>query len=441
MQRLRILSLFSIGIFLIAVSIIRILEGRNSHSQGAQTLWASLEIICAAGVAVTPSIYALARNRSENSTIVATLPLPVGYGSHTMTSRIVKDDQQGDRPCPTLARYFCTTCGCQVLGRWGDEATWKEEDIAWMATTGVVSERLDTASNTGYKNGERADLEYMKHCNLESTKDGGLALWIDEVAGRRLKLYSNLGTGPEGFDPVGPASDRGAVLPASCRCGTVKFHITPPDAGSREPRSNFPDLIIPYHTQSPEIKNPNDVKWWLRPVNIDSPTKYLAGTCACRTCRLTCGYEIQTWAFVPRHNIVFHIPNDEAAERGSGAKEADRLMPLNFSTLPAGAMKCYNSSPGVVREFCAKCGATVFWHDQDRPELIDVSVGILDAPEGARAENWLDWWTERVSFSEEAGSGRSGIVKVRAESLIENLGKGMRKSRQNPLSQGPRSTS
>ncbi|KAK9415035.1 hypothetical protein SUNI508_10640 [Seiridium unicorne] len=98
MQRLRILSLFSIGVFLVAVSIVRILEGRNSHSQRAQTLWASLEILCAAGVAVTPSIYALARNRSENSTIVATLPLDVGYGSHTMTSRIVKDDQQGDRP-------------------------------------------------------------------------------------------------------------------------------------------------------------------------------------------------------------------------------------------------------------------------------------------------------------------------------------------------------
>ncbi|KAK9781343.1 hypothetical protein SCARD494_14116 [Seiridium cardinale] len=341
---------------------------------------------------------------------------------------------------PTLARYFCTTCGCQVLGRWGDEATWKEEDIAWMATTGVVSERLDTASDMEYEDGERADLEYTKHCNLESTKDGGLAPWIDEVAGRKLKLYSDFGAGREGFYPIVSASDQGTVLPASCRCGTVKFHITPPDVGSRGPRSNFPDLMIPYHTQSPEIKNPNDVKWWLRPVNMDSPTKYLAGTCACRTCRLTCGYEIQTWAFVPRHNIIFHIPEDEIAERGSG-KQTYRLMPLNFSTLPAGILKCYNSSPGVAREFCAKCGATVFWHDQDRPELIDVSVGILDAPEGARAENWLEWWTERVSFSEEAGSGRSGIVKVRAESLIENLGKGMRNSRQNPPSQGPRSTS
>ncbi|KAM0817900.1 hypothetical protein AB5N19_03707 [Seiridium cardinale] len=98
MQRLRILSLFSIGIFLIAVSIIRILEGRNSHSQRAQTLWASLEIICAAGVAVTPSIYALSRNRSENSSLVTTFSPPVGYGSHTMTSRIVKHNPKGDRP-------------------------------------------------------------------------------------------------------------------------------------------------------------------------------------------------------------------------------------------------------------------------------------------------------------------------------------------------------
>src|SRR5271170_5257517 len=35
------------------------------------------------------------------------------------------------------------------------------------------------------------------------------------------------------------------------------------------------------------------------------------------------------------------------------------------------------------------------------PELIDVSVSLLRAKEGSRAESWLSWWTERVSFRED----------------------------------------
>lgn len=33
---------------------------------------------------------------------------------------------------------------------------------------------------------------------------------------------------------------------------------------------------------------------------------------------------------------------------------------------------------------------------------MDVAVGLLDAASGARAEELLAWWTERVSFSEYA---------------------------------------
>lgn len=65
-------------------------------------------------------------------------------------------------------------------------------------------------------------------------------------------------------------------------------------------------------------------------------------------------------------------------------------------------------TPGVLRDFCPRCGATVSWHDRWRPDLIDVSVGLLDATEGARAEAWLDWWTGRVTFVENVESGRCG---------------------------------
>jgi hypothetical protein len=150
--------------------------------------------------------------------------------------------------------------------------------------------------------------------------------------------------------------------------------------------------MIPYHTKDPRISNPEDVKWWLRA----NDTKYLAGTCACRSCRLASGFEIQTWTFVPRSNVYFHLSTD-GGDRDSGKSV---VLPLDFGKLPKGILRSYESSPGVLREFCGKCGVTVFWHDKWRPGLIDVSVGLVHADEGARAESWLEWWIERVSFGD-----------------------------------------
>lgn len=63
------MALFSIGIFLVAISIIRIIQGKDSRVQRGHTLWASLEILFAVIVAVTPTIYALAHGRHENSSL------------------------------------------------------------------------------------------------------------------------------------------------------------------------------------------------------------------------------------------------------------------------------------------------------------------------------------------------------------------------------------
>lgn len=68
MQRLRILLLFSVGLFLISISIVRIVRGRDSRSQAGHTLWASLEVLFAIIVAVTPTIYGLARNTRDDTT-------------------------------------------------------------------------------------------------------------------------------------------------------------------------------------------------------------------------------------------------------------------------------------------------------------------------------------------------------------------------------------
>jgi hypothetical protein len=206
---------------------------------------------------------------------------------------------------------------------------------------------------------------------------------------------------------------------ASCACGTVRFHITRPGPESRDAHSDYPDLLYAYNKTPPSIRsNPDREKWWLC-----RERKYLAGTCACASCRLATGFEIQTWAFVPRANIFFHIPDPAAVD-----EEEDRrvIVPLDFETLPPGALSSYSSSPGVFRDFCGRCGATVFWRDDVRPGKIDVSVGLLRADDGARAESWLSWWTGRVSFEEEAETGREGAPARTARKLIGALEEGLK---------------
>jgi hypothetical protein len=111
-------------------------------------------------------------------------------------------------------------------------------------------------------------------------------------------------------------------------------------------------------------------------------TKYLAGLCACRSCRLSAGFPTQAWAFIPRANLV---DEDE--------------MPFNLNSP---CLKQFKSSLGVYRESCRTCGANVFWHSDERPCLIDVSVGLLRDQSGARAETLLEWDRNRVSFIEQA---------------------------------------
>lgn len=312
-------------------------------------------------------------------------------------------------------RYFCGTCGCHIFFHNDDE------DSIWSVATGVIIgiAENEEAGQADTKSETDAGLRFTRHVNVQGTKDGGLSPFLREVDRRGMdveepsfpghydSLNSQRQTSPE-------AIDQEPHLKGSCQCKGILLHITRPDESSRLPHSGYSDLIVPFCTGSPRIVNPDDEKWWLRPANATNPTKYLAGTCACRSCRLISGFEIQTWAFVPRSNIFMH---------GEGG---DEQLPLDFAHLPSGTLRSYESSPGVLREFCRRCGATVFWHDKWRPDLIDVSVGLLAAPEGARADSWLDWFTERVSFSELTVDGRTGIVAKTAKDLIDSLERGLK---------------
>ncbi|KAH8590845.1 hypothetical protein B0O99DRAFT_691155 [Bisporella sp. PMI_857] len=277
-----------------------------------------------------------------------------------------------------LTRYFCGTCGAHVaVGREKPEGQGRIYSIAtglWDRTEGVI---------------RWSGCKYVA-----DTLDGGVSIWLrtafDDPAGHERSLSrwllqdSGTEVPPSQLRKLKRKEGEGREkerLEGSCHCGGVRFWISRPGEESRKVWSPFPDLMVPYHG-SASSANPENETWWLR----DNDTKYLAGTY---------GFEIQPWAFVPKCNIF----------QGDGE-------PLDYKF---GTLKRYDSSEGVWREFCGTCGATVFWHCAERPDLVDVSAGLLDPEEGARAEGWLDWWTKRVSFREMAVS----------KSLVDSLELGL----------------
>ena len=287
----------------------------------------------------------------------------------------------------TVFRFFCSNCGANV---YFEDTNTEDRDIC----TGVL---------------ERAEgvVLLKQHIFVTDSKDGGLCDWIPDVEAWEgfSKVSRKLDAGWKDGSKL--SSKRDEELQAYCHCKGVRFKITRPDESSANLTAPRGDIVGPPTMEQDGAKN--DEAWWLR----ENGTKYLGGTCACNECRLASGFDIQAWAFVPKANIS--QLNGE---------------PLDFS---AGTLKRYDSSEGVYREFCSKCGATVFWHSDSRPELIDVSAGLLDAEEGARAESWLGWKTDRVSFHEEAqnkdlisrlsaGLKRWGEIRVPPSADKDSLG-------------------
>lgn len=230
---------------------------------------------------------------------------------------------------------------------------------------------LDYANNdkqwyiaTSVVNGPESLWTYTEHRNLESTRDGGLSAWLPEVNGKPMKK-----NGLDHLEEPLADSESHGKLRGHCHCKGVEFYISRPTKGSSD-----------------------DLPASLRPLN---PNKWYAVNDVCRTCRLSSGCAILQWAFPTIDHVTL--------------LDGSRYRRI-FGTL-----KEYRSSPGVSRTFCGRCGAIFAYHVDDRPKMVDIAVGLLDANSGARAEDWLEWRSHRVAFEED----------VVFHDLVESLKKGL----------------
>lgn len=156
--------------------------------------------------------------------------------------------------------------------------------------------------------------------------------------------------GPPDDDALEVGLDGEERLRAACACGGVSFALPRPGDAVRA------------HPYTRQYVSPADPRKWKAFVDFS------------RDCRLLTSAHCVPWVLVPRVVLEPAVPPD-----------------LRFGT-----MKVYRSSEKVTRGFCGRCGATVFIKTKDRSpneesEVLNIAMGILRAPEGAKAENWVTW--------------------------------------------------
>jgi len=113
---------------------------------------------------------------------------------------------------------------------------------------------------------------------------------------------------------------------------------------------------------------------------IDAPPSSSV-LCHCRSCRRASGAPVVAWITVPRAALVIR----------SGA-------PVRFE-----------SSPGVVRQFCGRCGSPLTYERRADPS-IDITTASLDQPErfAPTGEVWLsqrlEWQPAQPTLEHSQGS-------------------------------------
>ncbi|TQV96099.1 hypothetical protein V2A60_003452 [Cordyceps javanica] len=254
----------------------------------------------------------------------------------------------------------CSTCGCHV-GAVGND------DGGWTLATSIFKEHGGSI------------VKITSHVFNKSAGDGGLASILTHMQGKALNTWNPKDDQPNAATPkpkpeVG--TDGKERLRAQCHCGGVSFTIPRPTKEMAE------------HDYAKRFVSPLD------------PTKWYGTLDTCDDCRLINGAPVASWIFVPTNVIEPVIGED----------------------LKLGTIKTYNSSEGVTRAFCSVCSATIFFLQHNRRydgvAVVDISTGLLRAPDGAMAESWITWRT-RLSF---VGDGLAFD-----EDMAEGIAEGMKK--------------
>ncbi len=237
-----------------------------------------------------------------------------------------------------------------------------------------------------------------RHIFVEDTKDGGATVWLRRPNGDGEEIPRFIEfEGEMDWDwPTTLTSDspkeedpKEDLIPVWCHCKGIQLRLHRGDYASR----------IQAGTK--------DLPWFIDP----STGKPLAAFDACDSCRLQFGVDMVNWTFAELANISHHNPNEPPSPFPRTTSSLKSAVDTHDPAI--GTLAYYASSPDVQRYFCRICSATVFYACDDRPDMVDVAIGLLESPDGARAEGFLSWNLGGVPnwAGDTKGGWREGLVK------------------------------
>ncbi|OJD40374.1 uncharacterized protein BKCO1_1000535 [Diplodia corticola] len=244
---------------------------------------------------------------------------------------------------------------------------------------------------------EAHPIRLARHIWVEDTVDGGASVWLrrPNADGKEIPRYRGR-DGEISWDwpqaSTGREEKQGQkFIPVRCHCKGINICMH---------RGNY------------DGKKREDLPWFIDP-RTDKP---VADFDVCDSCRLHFGNEIVHWTFVDLTNI------STAGGTAFPKTTAELKAAVDAGDHVVGTLAYYQSSPDVQRYFCKVCSSSAFYACDDRPETVDLAVGLLDAPDGARAEGFLSWlYGDRPAWVDDnKGGWREGLVK-RAQAEAEEF--------------------
>lgn len=97
----------------------------------------------------------------------------------------------------------------------------------------------------------------------------------------------------------------------------------------------------------------------------------------------------------PLASVVCHC---SFCRRAAGAPSlAWLILPAEGFAFTQGEPKTYRSSPHVARGFCDRCGTSILYRSDTRPEVMDVPTATLDHPEAFPPQREI-WLSEKIPW-------------------------------------------
>lgn len=301
-----------------------------------------------------------------------------------------------------IKTLFCGTCSSTMF--WDivlpqDEST---------GTPTVTGRELGVFTGVLQRDGPKGLVRLVEHMCVGDTVDGGASMWMRRPNGDGVPVTRWAGvrqtskTVPEAW----PGTTRPA---ATCREGgwhmqdmSIRCHCQGVDLVYRSSEANA-EFMAAEPAELPRMADP-------------VTKKPIVGMDACDSCTRSFGVDFVHWTFSFLRHIGFAA---SAALEPSQSRHAD--FPPTLAALYAavstkgplrdprfGTLAVYESSGRAKRYFCSRCSACVFYAADARHDIVNVAMGLFDAPEGegARAEGTFLWLLGgQVQHREDIASG------------------------------------